>query len=57
MMRAATAGLSGTTTAGMNTQDITRFGQAALVRHGVDTLGYAVRGPQLPEVNSFVGNH
>jgi hypothetical protein len=56
-MRATTAGLSGTTTAGMNTQDITRFGQAALVRHGVDTLGYAVRVPQLPEVNSFVGNH
>jgi len=52
-MRATTAGLSGTTTARMNTEDVTRV----LVRHGVDALGYAVRGPQLIEVNSFVGNH
>jgi len=57
MMRAVTAGLSGTTTARMNTQDVARSGQAALVRHGVDTLGYAVRRPQQLEVNSFVGNH
>ena len=56
-MRAETAGLSGTTTARMNTQDVARSGQAALVRHGVDTLGYAVRRPQQLEVNSFVGNH
>jgi len=56
-MRAETAGLSGTTTARMNIEDVTRVGQAVLVRHGVDALGYGVRGPQLLAVNSFVGNH
>jgi len=45
MRIAASAGLSGTTAARMNTQDVTRWGQAGIVRHGVDALGYAVRGP------------
>ena len=56
MMR-VTAGLNGTTTLRMNTQDVTRLGQKAIVRHGVDALGYAVSGPKLLEVNSFVGKH
>jgi hypothetical protein len=41
----------------LNTQDVTRSGLEAIARHRFDASGYAVMGPQLLEVNSFVGTH
>jgi len=42
----------------MNTQDVTRLNQEAIVHDGIDALGYVLSAePQKLQVNSFVGNH